>query len=71
MEAYLQTITGKYNSAKVFIDTCEDTCKEQIKDLLNREAFRDAKVRIMPDCHAGKSCVIGFAADLGGGNHFI
>ncbi len=61
----MQTITGKYNSAKVFIDKCEDTCVEQIRDLLDLEPFRDAKVRIMPDCHAGKSCVIGFTADLG------
>ncbi len=61
----MQVIKGKYNSAKVFIDTCEDTCIEQIRDLLDQAPFRDAKVRIMPDCHAGKSCVIGFTADLG------
>ncbi len=61
----MQEIIGKYNSAKVFIDNCEDTCIEQIRDLLDQEPFRDAKVRIMPDCHAGKSCVIGFTADLG------
>ncbi len=61
----IQIINGKYNSAKVFIDTCEDTCKEQIRSLLDQEPFYDAKVRIMPDCHAGKSCVIGFTADLG------
>ncbi|SFK67133.1 RNA-splicing ligase RtcB, repairs tRNA damage [Lachnospiraceae bacterium KH1T2] len=61
----MQKITGKYNTAKVFTDKCEDTCIEQITDLLNQEPFVDAKVRIMPDCHAGKSCVIGFTADLG------
>ena len=61
----MQVINGKYNSAKVFIDNCEDTCIEQIKDLLDQEPFADAKVRIMPDCHAGKSCVIGFTADFG------
>ena len=61
----MQTVKGKYNTAKVFIDSCEDTCIEQIRNLLDQEPFRDAKVRIMPDCHAGKSCVIGFTADLG------
>jgi RNA-splicing ligase RtcB len=61
----MQIVTGKYNTAKVFIDNCEDTCIEQIRSLLDQEPFRDAKVRIMPDCHAGKSCVIGFTADLG------
>ncbi len=61
----MQIVTGKYNNAKVFIDNCEDTCIEQIRNLLDQEPFHDAKVRIMPDCHAGKSCVIGFTADLG------
>ncbi len=61
----MQIVTGKYNTAKVFIDSCEDTCIEQIRNLLDQEPFHDAKVRIMPDCHAGKSCVIGFTADLG------
>ena len=61
----MKEITGKYNTAKVFTDNCEDVCVEQIRDLLDQEPFRDSKVRIMPDCHAGKSCVIGFTADLG------
>lgn len=61
----MQIVNGKYNSAKVFIDTCEDSCIDQIRSLLDQEPFHDAKVRIMPDCHAGKSCVIGFTADLG------
>ena len=39
--------------------------KEQIDLLLEQEAFKDCKVRIMPDVHAGSGCVIGFTADLG------
>lgn len=61
----MRIVEGKYNSAKVFIDQVEDACIEQIQGLLNLEAFREAQVRIMPDCHAGKGCVIGFTADLG------
>lgn len=61
----MQIIKGEYNEAKVFTDNIEEGCREQIKGLLDQEPFRDAKVRIMPDCHAGKSCVIGFTADLG------
>ena len=38
---------------------------EQINTLLSQDAFKDCKVRIMPDVHAGKGCVIGFTADLG------
>lgn len=37
----------------------------QINTLLSQDAFKDCKVRIMPDVHAGKGCVIGFTADLG------
>ncbi len=61
----MRIVEGKYNSAKVFIDQVEDVCIEQIQGLLNLEAFREAQVRVMPDCHAGKGCVIGFTADLG------
>lgn len=61
----MRIVKGRYNSAKVFTDQVEDVCIEQIQGLLDLEAFREAKVRIMPDCHAGKGCVIGFTADLG------
>ena len=60
----MQIIRGKYNEAKVFTDNCEDSCRDQIRELLDQEPFHDAKVRIMPDCHAGKGCVIGFTADM-------
>lgn len=61
----MREITGQYNSAKVYSDILEDNCIEQIRGLLDLEVFKDAQVRIMPDCHAGASCVIGFTADLG------
>ena len=61
----MRIVNGKYNSAKVFTDNVEDTCIEQIQGLLDQEVFGGAKVRIMPDCHAGKGCVIGFTADMG------
>ena len=61
----MQVINGKYNSAEIFTDHIEDTCREQVKTLPDQEAFQDAKIRIMPDCHAGAGCVIGFTADLG------
>lgn len=61
----MREITGIYNTAKVFTDVLDDACVEQIRGLLDLEVFQDAQVRIMPDCHAGASCVIGFTADLG------
>ena len=30
-------IRGKYNNAKVYTDVCEDACKEQIKNLVNKK----------------------------------
>lgn len=50
---------------KIFTNNIEATAKEQIDLLMNQDAFMDAKVRIMPDVHAGAGCVIGFTADLG------
>lgn len=61
----MQIIKGTFNEAKVFTDKIDDECRLQIQELLNLEPFRKAKVRIMPDCHVGASCVIGFTADLG------
>lgn len=61
----MREITGIYNTAIVFTDVLDDACVEQIQGLLDLEVFQDAQVRIMPDCHAGASCVIGFTADLG------
>lgn len=61
----MKTIKGVYNEAKIFTDQVDAACFAQIQGLLDLEVFQDAKVRIMPDCHAGASCVIGFTADLG------
>ena len=50
---------------KIFTNNIEDKAKEQIDLLLEQEAFKDCKVRIMPDVHAGAGCVIGFTGNLG------
>lgn len=50
---------------KIFASNVEPRCIGQINVLANCEAFSGAKIRIMPDCHSGKGCVIGFTADLG------
>lgn len=53
------------SNLKVYAKTIEDEALEQINTLLSQDAFKNCKVRIMPDVHAGKGCVIGFTADLG------
>lgn len=50
---------------KIFTNNIEQEAIEQINLLLEQEPFKNCKVRIMPDVHAGKGCVIGFTADLG------
>ena len=50
---------------KIFTKDIEQEAVDQINLLLEQEPFKNCKVRIMPDVHAGKGCVIGFTADLG------
>lgn len=50
---------------KIFAKTVEQEVYDQLKQLMSVNVFKDAKVRIMPDTHAGKGCVIGFTANLG------
>lgn len=50
---------------KVFAQTIEQEVYAQLYRLLSLDAFRDAKIRIMPDTHAGTGCVIGFTAAIG------
>ena len=50
---------------KIFTENIEYTALEQINKLISLEVFKESKVRIMPDVHAGTGCVIGFTADLG------
>ena len=60
---YKQKLQNEYN-LKIFTDNIEYECLEQIELLLQQDMFKDCKIRIMPDCHSGKGCVIGFTANL-------
>lgn len=50
---------------KCFAITREEAALDQAYQLAKLDAFKDTKIRLMPDMHAGKGCVIGFTADLG------
>lgn len=52
-------LNGKYNSAKVFTDNIDETAIAQIIELCNQPMSEGAKIRIMPDVHAGAGCTIG------------
>ena len=49
---------------KIFAETLEDEARTQIHKLADSEAYCNNKIRIMPDCHSGKSCVIGTTIQL-------
>lgn len=57
-------VKGKYNSAIVMTDQIEEECVSQLVTLCSQEIFKDSQIRIMPDCHAGKGCVVGFTASI-------
>lgn len=60
------TLTGKYNTAKIFTDNVEASAVAQIIELCNQPFVQDSQLRIMPDVHAGISCVIGTTMTLHG-----
>ena len=57
-------LNGKYNNAKVFTDNIDAATIGQVIALLNQESMKDSQIRIMPDTHAGKGCVIGTTMTL-------
>ena len=61
---YKQRLENEYD-IKIFTDNIELECLKQTEELLEQKAFKDCKIRLMPDTHAGKGAVIGFTADLG------
>ncbi len=53
------TINGAYNSAAVFTDCADAASIAQITQLCSQEFAKGARIRIMPDVHAGAGCTIG------------
>ncbi|MDD6175961.1 MAG: RtcB family protein [Firmicutes bacterium] len=52
-------IVGTYNTAICYTNELEPTAYAQIRAVCNEEAFKNSRIRIMPDVHAGKGCTIG------------
>lgn len=59
-------LNGKHTNAIVFANTIEETAVGQIIEYCNSPAAEGCQVRIMPDVHAGKGCVIGLVATTNG-----
>lgn len=43
-------LEGKYNTAKVYADSIDNSTISQIISILNIESFKDSTIRFMPDC---------------------
>lgn len=56
----------KKNDVKVFAKTFEEEARKQVEKICNYEPYLNSKIRIMPDAHAGKGCVIGTTMKLDG-----
>ena len=57
-------LIGKHNTCRVFTDHIDDATKGQLLALLDQEWAKDARIRIMPDTHAGKGAVVGTTMTL-------
>lgn len=58
-------IKGQYcKDVKVFTDNVEESALSTIYRIADCIAFKDRKIRIMPDCHDGKGIVIGFSCPI-------
>jgi len=56
---YQMQIKGKFTSAEVMTDNVESEAISQIMLLCNQPIFKESKIAVMPDVHAGKGCVVG------------
>lgn len=52
-------VQGKYCTAKVYTDNCEESAVSQIINLCNQPFATGSNLRMMPDVHAGAGCTIG------------
>ena len=60
----MQEVQGKYTNAKIYANNISDGVIKQTLNICNHPIFKDCNVRIMPDCHEGMGCTIGFTSEL-------
>lgn len=52
------------SNIKIFAKTIEDEAITQIETIAEQISFSGQKIRIMPDVHVGRACVIGFTSTM-------
>lgn len=60
----MHEVKGKYGSAVIFTENIEEEAENQILEVCNMPYSAGCVLKIMPDVHAGKGCVIGFTGCL-------
>ena len=58
-------IRGKIGEAVVYASVIEEEAVEQIRRMCDYDFTAGAKIRVMPDVHAGKGCTIGTTMTVG------
>lgn len=59
-------IQTKKNTAKIFAEEPDKQTKQQIAAIARNPDYADTKIRVMPDTHVGRDCVIGMTMTLHG-----
>ena len=59
-------ITGAHATARVFAAELESSAHGQIRALCDQPFTAGSRIRVMPDCHAGKGCVVGLTMTVEG-----
>ncbi len=60
-------IKGRYASAVVYVVNLDSMSEKQIQTLCDAPFVEGEDIRIMPDAHAGKGCVIGYTQTIRSG----
>lgn len=57
-------IEGKFNQADIYSELRDEGAIRQVEDICSDETYKDAKIKVMPDYHPGKGCVIGLTMKM-------
>lgn len=60
-------IKGKYNTAIIYQSQIDEATQAQLQTLVDQPFVENETIRVMPDCHAGTGCVIGFTQTINNG----
>ena len=58
-------VTGQYTSAEIFTENIEDAALQWVRAQCDHPAFEGVRIVQMPDVHAGNSCNVGTAYEIG------